>query len=1427
MTGIGLKMAGNRRRLGLAVLVLMFFFLYGSDVSAHTLPEVYFGTLVPQDNSPWSRADNLVLIFNGIVGFNDFLFLVVFCASFVGYFYLVKRVRIKGSVGMTKISFLFIFALIMFYFVGFLVRQSTASTLTTPTGGQIYAAGESISITWSLDGADHIELSYTTSGTACGSNDGGFDCGANAGYSCIGHPVGGTSTSWTPSSDTSTAIARIRVEGHTGGHDASGATSCSGDFTITQRPRFNSASTSVANNTFYAPNRNYGFQINWTDDFGVNTVFLENNFTTQNSTLINSSASCSGTAIDKICTVNFTDLKADGYQYRWIANDTNNTFNFTSTAVYSVAKTATLIRLFLNGTEGNKNYDKNNAGNFTSTINVTGKAIFMTSNMTGFGTPNTTTTIYNTTNLAQAGTFNMTAWFDGDDNYTSFSQTWFATVLQSDSEPPRWNNTQDNSSYKVYRGYTINISTVWTDNVTVDVSWLSTNETGSFVNYTGSPYQPRGLNSAGPSLVNWTWQNSSGKPRPIGWIIYANDTSNNTNGTNSPGNIIRNFTMFGWSNITWKSPDTGVEAVVGTVTILKAFVNDTNVTGSGPIENYNVSFYWENSTHGNLIGTNLTISNGEAMLHWNTSGLAVGTYFPKANITSNATLFYDASEFNRSNTTINLITSDTVAPTWSNNASSTPVNYTTTPPTFNVTWKDSVGMSKVLLESNFSGSSANYSMSLLAGTVNNGNWSFSQTIPAVPFYWKIYANDTSNNINMTNTWNFTISKGDSGLDLLLNGTSANLSIQNNTAVNITVTLNISGNASFYNNGVLANNTTAPIYNMSNFTGSHGTAFNITAAYTENQNYSYSSETWFVIIDMVAPGNVTNLNEVSVSSSSIDWTWTNPNDTDYRHAEVFIDGVFQNATVAGNPSNTSSYTKSGLSPSTSYKISLRTVDKAGNINTYLVNDTATTGTAASDDISASVSGPGGTYDHEGFCYTTNVSATCPSSGSGLLSDTSGCELYGWTSVWRHINYGGSYSCTIGNSNCIPNTATGNMRVAIEGHDASHKFIKFACSSAFSVTSNNFGHTFTAVWTDSSSGTGGTTGGGGGGTTADGTNATVINISTNVSSKKNVIVEAVILVRRLFENTNNSIIVGVGGLDGIVLNVNKFLANVNLVFQQLASKPIQIPAGPEDKVYGYFNITFENLDNKDIDNASVRFSVNKSWVMRNYLDENTVTFSKHYNITCSSGAVPNYLCPNATRATLVCPSGEPANGMCQNGMFANGMCSNGLPAYMVCDNGFPIQNGIPMGNGLPLQNGWVPLPTRKTGEDNSSYKYEADVKDFSVFTITARLKQLEAEAEGGGKTEAGEAGLLDSVIFKILVVVITGTVALFAASKTMNNAKLLRKKRLLDEQNRILRMLQVLEEEKKKNLVSDDAYREMKTSLQKKVVELELKFKEASK
>jgi PGF-CTERM protein len=93
----------------------------------------------------------------------------------------------------------------------------------------------------------------------------------------------------------------------------------------------------------------------------------------------------------------------------------------------------------------------------------------------------------------------------------------------------------------------------------------------------------------------------------------------------------------------------------------------------------------------------------------------------------------------------------------------------------------------------------------------------------------------------------------------------------------------------------------------------------------------------VRVDTTPPGTVTDLNESAVDYTWIQWTWTNPIDpgsSGFDHVEVWLDGDFKE-TTAGEE-----YKAEGLETNTTYEISVRAVDIAGNIGDWQ-NDTAKT------------------------------------------------------------------------------------------------------------------------------------------------------------------------------------------------------------------------------------------------------------------------------------------------------------------------------------------------------------------------------------------------------------------------------------------------------------------------------------------------------
>ncbi len=99
------------------------------------------------------------------------------------------------------------------------------------------------------------------------------------------------------------------------------------------------------------------------------------------------------------------------------------------------------------------------------------------------------------------------------------------------------------------------------------------------------------------------------------------------------------------------------------------------------------------------------------------------------------------------------------------------------------------------------------------------------------------------------------------------------------------------------------------------------------------------------VDTTAPGPVTSLSD-STGETWIEWSWTNPGDSDFNGAMIYLDGVYQTNLSSGD----TSYNATSLSSSTAYEIGVRTFDTSSNIGDW-TNDTATTDTPSGPDTTA--------------------------------------------------------------------------------------------------------------------------------------------------------------------------------------------------------------------------------------------------------------------------------------------------------------------------------------------------------------------------------------------------------------------------------------------------------------------------------------------
>ncbi len=92
-----------------------------------------------------------------------------------------------------------------------------------------------------------------------------------------------------------------------------------------------------------------------------------------------------------------------------------------------------------------------------------------------------------------------------------------------------------------------------------------------------------------------------------------------------------------------------------------------------------------------------------------------------------------------------------------------------------------------------------------------------------------------------------------------------------------------------------------------------------------------------IPDNTPPQRVSNLKNVTYESTYINWTWSDPTDSDFDRVLVYINDVRQRDVLKG----VKYFNATGLLPNTYYRISTRTVDTSGNVNSIWKNNTART------------------------------------------------------------------------------------------------------------------------------------------------------------------------------------------------------------------------------------------------------------------------------------------------------------------------------------------------------------------------------------------------------------------------------------------------------------------------------------------------------
>jgi PGF-pre-PGF domain-containing protein len=223
---------------------------------------------------------------------------------------------------------------------------------------------------------------------------------------------------------------------------------------------------------------------------------------------------------------NSSVLGANTYQYRFVANDSSGNTNVTPILYFTIAQAPTNISLYLNETENNYSYTQNSVANFTVTVNISGKIVNLTSNYTGWIEQYNTTPLYNYTTLSTLGNFwNITGFFEGDENYSASSKTYYFNV--TDVSPPEWSNNvtsiASGSQYSSGQSYQFNVT--WNESESsISVVLIEHNFTGGAT--------PHNETVSNESSVYYFSVNDLATGTYV-WKEYANNTEDYWNVTNN------------------------------------------------------------------------------------------------------------------------------------------------------------------------------------------------------------------------------------------------------------------------------------------------------------------------------------------------------------------------------------------------------------------------------------------------------------------------------------------------------------------------------------------------------------------------------------------------------------------------------------------------------------------------------------------------------------------------------------------------------------------------------------------------------------------------------------------------------------------------------------------------------------------------------
>ncbi len=407
--------------------------------------------------------------------------------------------------------------------------------------------------------------------------------------------------------------------------------------------------------------------------------------------------------------------------------------------------------------------------------------------------------------------------------------------MGGDSIPPSFSDAVNVTPLSFNALAQLNMMVRWTDEFTVTEAIIEVNRSGTLTNY-----------SASNTSTTWNLTLADFPAGTHAWRSHANDSSGN-----------ENTTPWYFFTISKAAPTLSLtldgNAANSTISFNQSiWLNGSLTTGDAGTE---LALYLD----GTLLNQSITVANY-------TLFSTPGTF----NISLNYT---ETQNYSSAMVSFFVIVTDLAPPEYSDPYNETPTTFNANAQLlFNVTWQDA-SLSTVLFEMNRSGVLANYTPSNVSATT----WNLTlMDFPVDTHAWRSSANDTSGNSNTTPWYFFTISRASPEINLTLDGSASNITVNEYALVLLNGSL-VTGDLGTalvlsMDSSIIITSGTSPA-NLTNFT-TQG-EYNISLYYPTTQNYTNSNVSYWVnvndshppFVESHSPSGSFNYNDVTLSATT--------------------------------------------------------------------------------------------------------------------------------------------------------------------------------------------------------------------------------------------------------------------------------------------------------------------------------------------------------------------------------------------------------------------------------------------------------------------------------------------------------------------------------------------------------------------------------